>query len=169
MKIPETYLNPTIFYQVEARGRQISNRVSVSNFSSMLNSIIVDQTISTNEDVDQKPPDASCDCDKTKKCKCDSDKETENASEAKKTGIAACMECPNRTNGQCDLWNDKDESGAFDLFSVNSHNNVAQVGVTQLSDLQTQLHIIAKASTDYDYTNVYTYVNKKQLGILMPD
>ncbi|MEG0834938.1 MAG: hypothetical protein RR413_05785 [Christensenellaceae bacterium] len=169
MKIPETYLNPTNFYQVEARGRQISNRVSVSNFSSMLNSIIVDQTVSTKEDVDQKASDTSCDCDNAKKCKCASDKETEEVSEAKKTGIAACMECPNRTNGQCDLWNDKDESGAFNLFSANLHNNVAQVGVTQLSDLQTQLDIIAKASTDYNYTNVYTYVNKKKFGILMPD
>lgn len=169
MKIPETYHNPTIFYQVEARGRQISNRVFVSNFSSMLNSIIVDQTVSSKEDVDQKASDTSCVCDKTKECKCVSDKETEEVSEAKETGIAACMDCSFRKSGQCDLWNGEDENGAFDLFSVNSHNNVAQVGVTQLSDLQTQLDIIAKASTDYDYTNVYTYVNKKQLGILMPD
>lgn len=140
----------------------IANNSNALSFSTLMQGIIDDKTTLAQETATQKQSDSSCDCVGGKQlCKCDSDKEKEEVSEAKKSGIAACMECPNRTNGQCDMWNGEDEDSIFNLFSVTSNNSATKTDIPKRLDIQTQLDVIAKVSSDYDYTNVYAHIRKK--------
>lgn len=160
MQIAKTFTVPIDVSMRDAK--LIANNSNALSFSTLMQGIIDDKTTLAQETATQKQSDSSCDCDGGKKlCKCDSDKEKEEVSEAKKSGIAACMECPNRTNGQCDMWNGEDEDSIFNLFSVTSNNSATQADVTKLLDIQTQLDVIAKASSEYDYTNAYAYIRKK--------
>lgn len=140
-----------------------ANNPNTLSFSTLMQRIIDDKAVSTQETATKKQTDSLCDCDKSKKpCECDSDKAE--VIESKKTGIAACMECPNRTNGQCAMWNDENDDSSFNLFSAIS-NNTVQANVVQILDIQNHLDVIAKASSDYDYTNAYAYVKKKLMNV----
>lgn len=160
MQIAKMYMAPIDDSPRETK--LIANYSKVLPFSTLMQGIIDDKTTSTQETANQKQSDPSCDCDKSlKQCKCDSDKEAEEVAEAKKSGIAACMECPNRTNGQCDMWNGEDEDSISNLLSVTSNKSATQDNVARILDIQTNLDVIAKASQDYDYTNAYAYIRKK--------
>ncbi len=168
MIISELNLSPIYFNQVDARDRLITKELSASSFSSMLNSIILDQSISAQEDVAQKASGTSCDCDKTEKCMCDSDNEATEAAETKKTGLAACIECTCRKAGECALWNGKE--GTFDMLIGMSHNTSMDSGVSLSHNrLDFQPDFVAMAKVWLDYNNAYACITKKQLGILMLD
>lgn len=162
----ELALLPIYLNQAEGRNGQISKGVSIPGFSSVLNSIIADQNPLTQENI--KTSDTSCDCDKTKKCMCDSDDETTETDETKKTGIAACMDCPCRKAGECALWKGKED--IFDMLGGMSYNTSVDRGIS-LSHKQLDFRpdFVAMAETWLDYNNAYAYITKKQLGILMLD
>lgn len=159
MNIPELKLLPMYLNQVHTRGGVIPE--GVSNFTSMLNSMLVAQSVSIQEHV----KDTVHDCEETEKCKCDSDDET---AEMKKTGFAACMDCVGRKAGTCALWNGKE--GILDMLLAMSHDSSMDKDMfVAHKQVDFQPNVAAIDETWLDYNNAYAYITKKQLGILMPD
>ncbi len=139
-----------------------TNKLSDLSFSSLLDNIISDKNISTKESIEGEKSEISCDCDQDEiKCLCGSDKDISAILESdKKSGIEACMDCENRKNGQCDLWNGEDGDDPFDILAVSSRDN-GTTDVAKMSDLQANLDLIAISSLQFDYTNAYAYAHKK--------
>lgn len=162
MTILERKLSLNGLHGVEGGERLIFKRAAASDFSSMLNSIIINQNTPI-QAAAQDSSDTACDCNETKKCMCESDTETKESSETKKTGLAACMDCSFRKSGQCAMWKKDD----FDMFMGNSQDTPMAQGTPLLQKrLDFQPDFAAMSEAWLDYTNAYAYITKKQLGIL---
>ena len=165
MQITELSRYPIYIQQGVLANVLTTNQLSDLSFSSLLEDIIADKTISTKESIEEEKSEISCDCDKDEvKCACDSEKDIKAILESEdKSGLDACMDCDYRKSGQCDLWNGEDGNDPFAIITGSSRDNSTASGVAKLSDVQANLDIMAMASLQFDYTNAYAYayVQKK--------
>ncbi len=140
-----------------------NNEVSDLSFSSLFEEIIADKTVLAKESAGEEKSKTTCDCDQGElKCACDSEKDMKAILESeKKSGIEACMDCENRKNGQCALWNEEGENDPFAILALSSRDNSITNDSAKMSDIQAKIDVMTISSLQFDYTNAYAYAQKR--------
>lgn len=146
------------FKQKETRNGLIADDSSTSAFLPML------QFVLKNIDISEKTLDTSCDCGNKEKCKCNSEDEMSEVTEPKKSGLAACMECPMRESGQCELWNGKEDDFGLLIGTTSTTRSISlahDVSLDEQSGIRPDLFPLTKVWLDYN--GAYAYIDKKKI------